>query len=97
MGLIQNCLLFLIVYSFTSNSQGKLVKIDLKVLPSIIVTPKIKWFYFLRYILLMLSIEVELPLAPRNYIYMCLKDYNKKINKKLYSFYVINQRALKEA
>ena len=26
MGLIQNCLLFLIVYSFTSNSQGKIVK-----------------------------------------------------------------------
>ena len=42
MGLIQNCLLFLIVYSFTSNSQGKLVKIDLKVSPSIIITPKIK-------------------------------------------------------
>ena len=45
----------------------------------------------------MLSKEVELPLAPRNYIYMCLKDYNKKIYKKLYSFYVINQRDLKEA
>ena len=51
------------VYSFASNSQGKLVKVYIKVTPSIAVVVKIKNM-LKRFILLMLSIEVELPLAP---------------------------------
>ena len=64
LGSIQISLLFSVVFSFAGNSQGKLVKMDLKVTRFIATSPKLKNIMLESLFLLMFLIEVEMPLVP---------------------------------
>ena len=90
MGSIQIFLLFLMVYSFVINSEGKLVKIIYKVTPSTAAAVKLKNIILKSLFFSNVSNRGRMAIISMKLNLYILKRLQKKIYKKLYSFYVIN-------